>query len=193
MDSEVRSKLQAVFGLEVTDLPMDELRKRATPHIEKTTKSVTEFFDKRGITITNLGITGGFVYKDRSIIDTMVKVFNAEQEKSIAIAETNAQEERNKRVIFKSQGEADALMKTKKAEADGIKLVADARSYENEKAQKDGGVYLQLKQLELQKTLLEKWDGKYPLYFIGSGAGNNPNMLLQLPALDKAQSKKDAE
>ena len=27
LDSEVRSKLQAVFGLEVTDLPMEELRK----------------------------------------------------------------------------------------------------------------------------------------------------------------------
>ncbi|MFT2536588.1 hypothetical protein ACMWQD_29850, partial [Escherichia coli] len=70
--------------------------------------SVKEFFKSRGITITNIGITGGFVYKDKSIIDTMVKVFNAEQEKSIAIAKTNAQEEQNKAVILEAQGKADA-------------------------------------------------------------------------------------
>jgi len=33
-----------------------------------------------------LGITGGFIYKDKSIMDTMVRVFNAEQEKAIATA-----------------------------------------------------------------------------------------------------------
>ncbi|MFX6218217.1 hypothetical protein ABTF55_20675, partial [Acinetobacter baumannii] len=86
-------------------------------------------------------ITGGFVYKDKSIIDTMVKVFNAEQEKSIAIAKTNAQEEQNKAVILEAQGKADAIMKTKKAEADGIKLVADARAYEVDKVKADQKTY----------------------------------------------------
>src|SRR6185503_4383930 len=87
LDTEVRAKLQAVFGLEVTDLPMEKLRKEATPHITTTTKEVEGFFKERGITITNLGISGGFIYKDKTIMDTMVKVFNAEQEKAIATAE----------------------------------------------------------------------------------------------------------
>lgn len=184
LDTEVRSHLATTFGLEVTDLPMDTLRKAATPHIKNTVKQVTEFFATRGITITNLGITGGFVYKDKSIVDTMIKVFNAEQEKAVAQAETAAQEERNKKVVFTAQGQADAILKTKKAEADGIKLVADAKFYELEKAKENLKSYVQLKELELQKELLLKWDGRYPQYFMG-GNGQTPNMLLQLPKLDE--------
>lgn len=183
LDTEVRSKLQAVFGLAVTDLPMDELRKAATPHLNKTTKDVSDFFKTRGITITNLGISGGFIYRDKSIIETMVKVFNAEQEKAVALANTNAQRERNNAVILKSQGEADAIMKTRKAEADGIKLVAEARNYEMEKAKDNLQVYLQLKQIELSTKQMERWNGVLPQWFMGGG-GNSPNMLLQMPVVD---------
>lgn len=188
LDTEVRSKLQAEFGLEVTDLPMDQLRKAATPHIQKTTKSVTDFFRDRGITITNIGISGGFVYKDKTILDTMVRVFNAEQEKSVAAAATAAQEERNKCVIFEAQGKADALLRTKTAEATGIKLVADAKFYELEKAAEKLSAYISLKQLELQRELLSKWDGAYPHYFMGAN-GSTPNMLLQLPPITTAADK----
>lgn len=190
LDSEVRSKLQSVFGLEVTDLPMEELRKSATPHIQSTVQQIEEFFKPRGITITNLGITGGFIYKDKSILDTMVKVFNAEQEKSVAAAETAAQEERNKRTILEATGKADALLKTKKAEAEGIKLVADAKMYELETAGESLEAYVALKQLELQKELLLRWDGAYPTYFIGGTSGAGPSMLLQLPAVQGVTAKK---
>lgn len=188
MDSEVRSKLQAVFGLEVTDLPMEELRKNATPHILKTNKTVIDFFKDRGIAITNIGITGGFIYKDRTIIETMVKVFNAEQEQAVAKAKTNAQQELNKAVILKAQGEADAILKTRKAEADGVKMIADAKSYEMEKAKGDLQTYMGLKQMELQRELLHKWDGKYPSYFMGGAS--SPQMLLQLPQIPGKEEKK---
>lgn len=184
LDTEVRGKLQAEFGIEVTDLPMERLRKQATPHIEKTVKKVTEFFKPRGISITNLGISGGFIYKDKSIIDTLVKSFNAEQQKAIATSEAAAQEERNKAVIFEATGKADAILKTKKAEADGIKMLADAKFYEIEKSKENLAAYVQLKQLELQRELLLKWDGRYPQYFMGGGAGATPNLLLQVPQLD---------
>ena len=194
LDSEVRSKLQAVFGLEVTDLPMEELRKSATPHIQTTVQRVEEFFKLRGITITNLGISGGFIYKDKSILDTMVKVFNAEQEKAVAAAESAAQEERNKQVILEATGKADALLKTRKAEADGIKLVADAKMYELQKAGEQLQAYVSLKQLELQKELLLKWDGAFPRYFIGGSSSASPNMLLQLPPLENgAAASKPAQ
>lgn len=185
MDTEVRSKIQAEFGLEVTDLPMDTLRKAATPHITNVTKNVEEFFKERGITITNLGISGGFVYKDKTILDTMVKVFNAEQEKAVAAAETAAQEERNKKLILEATGKADALLKSKEAESEGIKLVADAKVYELEKSTENWESYVALKQFELQKELLTKWDGAYPRYFLGgSGTAGNPNFLLQLPPVE---------
>jgi hypothetical protein len=179
LDTEVRGKLQATFGLEVTDQPMTKLRQEATPHILRTTKEVSEFFKERGVTITNLGITGGFIYKDKSIMDTMVRVFNAEQEQAIATAGFQAQQEKNKAVFSEAEGKAKALLTEKQAEADGIKLVADAKVYEIEKAQQDAEVYLALKRIELEKQKLEKWDGKFPTYFLGGG--QSPDMLLQMP------------
>lgn len=178
MDTELRAKLQASFGLEVTDLPMDELRKQATPHIQRVCADVSAFFAERGITVTNIGITGGFVYKDPTIIATMVRVFNAEQEKSISIAQTAAEAENAKKLQITSEIKAKAIMTEKKAEADGIVLVADAKAYEIGKAKEDSETYLKLKHIELERAKLEKWDGKFPTYFMG---GANPNLLLQIP------------
>jgi hypothetical protein len=180
MDTEIRAKLQAEFGLEVTDLPMEELRKNATPHFKHVAETVSKFFMERGITITNLGITGGFVYKDKSIQDMLVRVFNAEQEKSISIAKTQAQQEDNKRVQLEADSKAKALLTEKKAEADGIKAVADAKAYEITKAKEDLATYLRLKQIELESKKTEKWDGRFPSYYIGGG-GSTPDLLLQVP------------
>jgi regulator of protease activity HflC (stomatin/prohibitin superfamily) len=181
LDTEVRGKLQATFGLEVTDQPMTKLRQEATPHILRTVKDVTEFFKARGVTITNLGITGGFIYKDKSIMDTMVRVFNAEQEKAIATARFQAQEEQNKGIFAEAEGRAKALLTTKHAEADGIKLVADAKAYEIDMAKTDAAMYLSLKRVELERDKLQKWDGRFPTYFLG--AGLTPDLLLQMPVV----------
>jgi hypothetical protein len=189
MDSEVRGKLQADFGLEVTDLPMETLRVNATPHILATVKRVTEFFATKGISITNLGITGGFIYKDKSILATMVRLFNAEQEKSIAKAEKASQDERNKTVVSKAEGEAAAILKKFKAEADGVRMVAEAKRFEIDQAKTDVGLYVQLKQMELQRELLQKWDGSYPRFLMGSG-GSVPNLLMQMPAMDEGKGGK---
>jgi hypothetical protein len=179
MDGEIRARLQTSFGLEVTDLPMSELRLKATPHIINVITSVKEFFLERGITITNLGITGGFVYKDPTIIKTMVEVFNAEQKKSIAIADTTAQSETNKKIQLEADAKAKATLTIQQAEADGIKLVADAKNYEIEKANKNLETYITLKRIEIEKEKLEKWDGRFPNYFMGGVEGLN--LLLQTP------------
>jgi regulator of protease activity HflC (stomatin/prohibitin superfamily) len=184
LDQEVRAKIQSEFGLEVTDLVMDELRKNATPHITKVVNKVQEFFKERGLTITNLGITGGFVYKDKSIQDMLVKVFNAEQEKNISIAKTQAQTEDNKRIQLEAESKAKAILTEKKAEADGIKAVADAKAYEISKAKEDLTTYLELKRMEIDAKRTEKWDGKFPVYFLGS----NPGMLFQAPQIPVAKN-----
>ncbi len=182
MDQEIRAKIQSEFGLAVTDLPMDTLRKSATPVIKTVTKTVTDFFTERGITITNIGITGGFVYKDPKIIAKMVEVFTAEQEKSISIAKTVAQEETNKQIQLEAQAKADAILVQKEAEAKGIQAVADAKAYEISKAQENKELYLELKKIELQQTGLERWDGKYPLYLMGGSGQGGFNMLMNVPS-----------
>lgn len=181
LDTEVRGKLQAVFGLAVTDLPMEELRKNATPYVLRTEKEVIDFFSKRGITITTLGIQGGFVYKDPSIQAKMVEVFNAEQERLMAKAATEAQRETNNKVQLAADAKAKALMTEKKAESDGIRLVADSKAYEIEKAAEQGATYVQLKRLDIEREKLQRWDGHFPTYFMGSG-GNGLDLLLNIPA-----------
>ncbi len=183
MDREVRAKLQTAFALEVTDLPMTKLRLEATPHITKVVKDVTDFFATRGVQITNLGISGGFVYKDPSIQATMVRVFNAEQEKAVATAEWAAQEERNKTVKFAAEGKAEAIKIEKTAEAEGIKSVADAKAYEIDKAEAKSEMYMALKQIEVELAKASKWDGRYPVYYMGMGTGgNSPSLMLNVPA-----------
>lgn len=181
MDKEIRGKIQTDFALGVTDLPMNTLRNSATPVIKQTTTEIVKFFAERGITITNIGITGGFVYKDAKIIAKMVEVFTAEQEKSIAMAKTVAQEETNKTIQLEADAKAKATLTVLKAEAEGIQAVADAKAYEIEKAQENKEIYLELKKLEIDKARLEKWDGKYPVYMMNSG-GAPPTMLMNMPA-----------
>jgi hypothetical protein len=44
-------------------------------------------------------------------------------------------------------------------------------------AKEDLSTYLKLKELEVQNKQAEKWDGKFPVYFMG----NSPSMLFQAP------------
>lgn len=185
MDNEIRAKLQATFGMEVTDLPMDQIRKAATPHIQHTIQEVENFFSLRGIQITNLGITGGFVYKDASIQAKLVEVFNAEQEKNVAAAATAAQEEKNKKINLEATSKAQALLTERTAEAQGILAVAEARKKEAEVVKENPEVYMTLRQVELQHDKIEKWNGAFPSFFMGASGtgagGGTPDFLLNVP------------
>ena len=181
MDEEVRSKIQAIFGLAVTDTPMEKLRKESTPVMKRTIEEVTLFFKERGMTITNLGITGGYVYKDTKIRDMMVEVFNAEQGAAIARAGTETQREKNKAIELSGQAEAAKLLVVKQAEADGINLVAAARQKEVELARANPDAYVLLKRMELEREKLTRWDGKFPTYWMGGSGEKGPDMLLQVP------------
>lgn len=178
LDGEVRAKIQSEFGIEVTDLPMEQLRKQATPHIARVVGTVEEFFKKRGISITNLGITGGFVYKNPTIQEKLVEVFNAEQEKAIAIAQTEAQKERNNKIQLEAEAEANAAKKAAEGQAEAIKTVAEAKAFEISKAVENQEVYMALKQLEIDSKRVEKWDGAFPVYYMG---GNLSNLLMSIP------------
>jgi hypothetical protein len=186
LDTEVRSKLQTTFGMEVTDLPMEKLRVSATPHLQNTINKVVDYFSARGITIMNLGITGGFVYKDKKIGDKIVEVFNAEQQSTLARAATEAQIESNKKIQLEAEARAKALLTERKAEAEGILAVAEARKKETEVVQGNPDVYISLRKMELEKAKLERWNGAFPSFFMGGG-GASPELLLNVS--DLAQKK----
>jgi regulator of protease activity HflC (stomatin/prohibitin superfamily) len=172
MDNEIRAKIQTSFGLEVTDLPMEKIRSAATPHIKHVVDEVSIFFKERGITITNLGITGGFIYTDATIQKTLVELFNAEQQQAIATATAAALQKT-------AQGKADAAKLQAEGEAEAIKTVADAKAYEIEKAEKDLATYVELKRLEIEVKKIEKWKGDFPASYIGNLP---PESLLSIPS-----------
>lgn len=171
LDREVRALVQTTFGLEVTDESMKKLREEATPHIIDTVKHVTDFFKERGLTITNLGISGGFVYKDLKVQEKLVELFNSEQEKFIADAMAAAAQS-------KASGLADAARAEAEGKADAIKFIADAKAYEIQQANKDLATYLKLKSLEIDQERVKKWDGTFPKYYMG---GESPELLLNVP------------
>lgn len=203
LDTEVRAKLQSQFGLAVTDRPMDELRIKSTPIFTKVADEVVKFFQERGISITTLGITGGYVYQDKHITETLNKVFVAQQEQQQEMAKTKAQEEANKRIKMEAEGKvaalrleaegkAEAAKIAAKGEAEAVKERADATAYETEKIAQNPEIFMQIRRLELEGKKQEKWDGRFPMYYMGGGAGNTPDLLLNVPMVAPIIEKKES-
>lgn len=69
-----------------------------------------------------------------------------------------------------------------------IQAVADAKAYEIDKANQDLTTYLELKKIEIESEKIKKWDGVFPVYFLGSNPGN---LLMSLSAPDNLEEKKE--
>ena len=117
---------------------------------------------------------GGMNYENPKIQSGIDDVFNSQLAKARAEAEFDAQQKKNDTITLAATGKATALLTEKRAEAEGNALVIKSL----EQAQNNPN-FLSLKQLEVQKALVEKWSGVYPTYFMGGVS--SPNMLLSLP------------
>lgn len=200
MDKEVRTKAQAIFAYESARYTMDELRARKREVLDAVKngtvindpgakpveiEGIIEFFARRGITITAVGMFGGFTYENPAIQKSIDAVFQAQQDEQVAIAEFDAAEERKKALKSLGEGAGDQILEKKKKEAEGIKAIADAKAYEIEKANANLETYLELKRLEIESKRLEMWDGKYPVYYLGGSGGDGFNMFLPAPRVGK--------
>ena len=74
------------------------------------------------------------------------------------------------------KAEAKASIAKAQAESEGIRLVNDAVAGSNP-------MLLQMRQLDVEKSRVERWNGAFPQMMLG----NNPNILFtsQLPALNE--------
>src|SRR5262249_32302159 len=145
---------------------------------------VTRFFANRGVVITAIGMFGGMTYENPEIQQAIDHTFIAQQLKVVAEAKVEAQKKENERITLEAEpiaeearpeakGRADARKAAANAEAEAIREVSRALN----EAQQNPLLY-QLKALEVEKVRAERWDGKYPIYLMGTGNGN-PNLLLQ--------------
>jgi len=181
MDNEIRSKIQAVFSDFAAMFDMSDLRDQKVQIVEKLRAEIIPFFKTRGITITNIGLTGGFTYENKKIQDAIDNVFVAQREKEV-----------NKRVEMealavaealrtKAQAEADAILMSKKAEADGQSLLL---AVAKEAGQNEA--FLKLRQLDVEMVKAENWNGVMPTMLIsGGGTDSMPTMLMPLPQATK--------
>ena len=186
MDQEVRGRIQQVAAEVAAKYPLDVLRTRKQEIADAVKNDVTNFFATRGVTVTTIGMFGGMTYENPEIQKSIDGTFIAQQLKVVAEAKFEAQKKENERIELEANavaekarreamGLADARKTTAAAEAEAIRSVNGAIN----EAQQNPLLY-QLKALDVERARIEKWDGKYPTYFMGASAGS-PNLLLQVP------------
>ncbi len=195
MDQETRGRIQQVAAEVAAKYPLDLLRAKKQEIADAVKKDVTSFFATRGVTITTIGMFGGMTYENPEIQKSIDGTFIAQQAKVVAEAKFEAQKKENERIELEANavaekarreamGLADAKKTTAAAEAEAIREVNRALN----EAQQNPVLY-QLKALDVEKARIEKWDGKYPTYFMGTGS-SNPNLLLQVPAPGQTAASK---
>lgn len=180
MDHEMKAIVQGIIAHEVAGYPMDECREKKREIIDAVRDKLIPFFAERGVTITNIGQFGGFEYENKANQEAIDKVFQAQQDKSVAIAESEAAEERKLALKLIGEGEGDKILQKQIKEAEGIKAIADAKRYEVEQAQADLETYLKLKQLEIESLRISRWDGILPRWLMGESGGMN-SLLISPP------------
>jgi len=205
MDREVRSRIQARSSEFAALAPMDTLREFKAEmlsyvrdglanmlvmapekgldddgnpifvmrEIGNVEDGVVPYFANKGITVTNLGIFGGFTYENKSVQEAIDKVFEAQQEKNVAAAEYDAQLKRNDTIKLTAEAAAEKERTEAQGKADGIKSIIMAEVEALEAAQANP--------LYVQRLRLEKWDGRYPNFFMGGSGESGLDMLLQMP------------
>ena len=175
MDAQIRNEIQAIASEVAAKYPMDDCREKKLEIIEVVRKIVIPKFAETGITISTIGMFGGFAYEDKEIQTSINKTFVAQQAKVTSAAEYEAQEDKNRTIekaaigvknaaITKAEGEAESVKIAAVAEAQAILAVAKAAQEAN-----SNPVFLELKKLEVEMARLGVWDGKYPNWITDGG------------------------
>ena len=190
MDEEVRNQIQQEVADFAAGYDLDDLRSKKKEIISQVRKIVIAFFEERGLTITTIGMFGGFEYSNPDIQKSIDEVFVAQQQKNVEFALLAAMENKKKRMLDEGEasankareeakGKADAILLVKEAEAKGISLVNAALV-----EAKENPLFVQIKALEVESERINKWNGDVPQMIMGGGSGGF-TPLMQIPALTK--------
>lgn len=194
MDHEVRGRIQQVAAEVAAKYPLDMLRSKKQEIADAVKKDITNFFTARGVTVTTVGMFGGMTYENPEIQRSIDQTFIAQQLKTVALAKFEAQQKENERIELEANGlaekarrEASGLADAKKTAAEGEAGAIRAVSQALTEAQHNPLLY-QFKVLEVEKARVEKWDGRYPTYFMGTGGGTGgPGLFMQMPTPESAK------
>lgn len=187
MDSEIRARVQKVAADTAAKYPLDQLREKKSDIMKALDTDLVPFFALRGISITTIGMFGGMTYENPKIQQSIDEVFVAQQKKNVALAEFEAQAKTNERVLLAAKADTEQITMKATADAQRRTLEAEAESKAirlvNDSLANSSPIFIQLRTLDTQQKQYERWDGRFPTYFMGGIS--NPNMLLNLPVSEK--------
>lgn len=146
MDTEIRARVESKFVEECAKRTLNEILYNKESIMNTVRKDVTEYFAKKGITITVLGMKDGVEYDDATIQKAINEKFSSEQM-------LVTQENKNKVTISKAEADAQALIMAAEAEAEANAKISSSLTDEL-----------------IEKMKIEKWTGDVPQV---QGSGSN--------------------
>jgi hypothetical protein len=182
LDEEGRNRILSVAGKEAASYKMDDLRDKKNELIDKVRADIIPYFKERGITISTIGMFGGFEYENAEIQNAIDKTFIAQQVKVTNTALLTAQADENARIQSKAIADAEAIKSKGKGEAEAKYAVFDAEARglravnEALTAANQNPALVELKRIDVQKLQAERWDGHYPTWYMGGA--NSPSLIL---------------
>ena len=181
MDTEIRARIQATGAEKCGEYDLDELRGKKSEVIKAVRADAIPFFAERGITITTIGMFGGFTYKNPDIQTAIDEVFRSQQLEDVAEAKRKAALKDKQTILIVAEAEAARIAKIAEAEAQKIETINAAA----EKAQKNP-LFYQLRLLDVEAKRIAKWTGEYPRWYMGGNLkGSSPNILLGVSTDEK--------
>jgi len=130
-----------------------------------------------------IGMFGGMTYENPRIQESIDEVFVSQQKKNVALAEFEAQEKMNERMLLAAKADAEQVTLKATAEAQRRTTEAEAEAHAIEmvsQSLKDSSpAFIQIRVLEAQQKQIDRWDGRFPTTFIGGLS--QPNLLLNVP------------
>lgn len=176
MDTEIRARIQSVAAESCGKYDLDELRGKKDEVVKSVRDNVIPFVAERGITVTTIGMFGGFTYKNPKIQEAIDEVFRSQQLEDVEEAKRKAADKQKLTIMILADAEAERIGKIAAAEANRIDLINKAA----EKAQKNP-LFYQLRLADIEDKRIEKWDGCYPRWYMAGGLkGTSPDILLNV-------------
>ncbi|MCJ8330206.1 MAG: hypothetical protein HRT89_02930 [Lentisphaeria bacterium] len=201
MDDEIRAEIQTIVADEAAKHDLDLLRAKKGEISLAVRTHVKEYFSKKGITITNIGQVGGFIYEDKKIQVSINEVFIAQQQKAVEKGLLSAMQDREERLKREGTAEGNKIKEVASANAEATKSLKAAEA-EGElslaKAEAEGillilkslkeastvPAFIEVKKLEVESKRIAQWDGRYPQFMMSGG--NSPQLLMPMPRVQKS-------
>lgn len=155
LNNNIRGKVNAILSRGFAAIDLEKGRSSKNKIFDRVIQETTAEYKQFGITITNIGLVEGMIYKDKKIQEAINEKFVAEMDIQTQVQKNLAQEKINTRNVGIAKAEKDAALSFKKA--------AKARSEM---------VDLEIGKMnaEARLTMATKWDGKLPTNILPSGS-----------------------